>query len=155
MTNLYKQIAREQYSQLIGKAAASISQLSFPKEGWIRTVRKALGMSGSDLSKRLNSSRTGAAYLEKAELDGRITVNKLKEAAQALDCRLIYGFVPNTSIEESISQQAELKARLFSDYADTQMMLEAQSLSKKELEKEVLRLQEKFIREMPNDLWKV
>ena len=155
MTNLYKQIAREQYSILIGNAAALLSQLSFPKEGWIKTVRKALGMSGSDLSKRLNSSRTGAAYLERAELDGRITVNKLKEAAEALNCRLVYGFVPNASIEESISQQAEQKARAISDYTDTQMMLEAQSLSKQELEKEIARLKEKLIREMPFDLWKV
>jgi len=155
MVDLYKQITREQYSRLIGKAAVLLSQLLPPKEGWIRTVRKAMGMSGSDLSKRLNNSRTGAAYLERAELDGRITVNKLKEAAEALNCRLVYGFVPNISIEDSISQQAELKARTLSDYADTQMMLEAQSLTKQELEKEILRLKEKFIREMPRDLWKV
>ena len=154
MVDLYKQVAREQYSKLIGKVAASLSQQVFPKEGWIKTVRKALGMSGSNLSKRLNASRTGAAYLERAELDGRITVNKLKEAAEALNCRLVYGFVPNTTIEEIINHQAEQKARSISDYTDTQMMLEAQSLSKQELEKEVLRLKEKFIREMPNELWK-
>jgi len=34
------------------------------------------------------------------------------------------------------------------------MMLEAQSLSNDELEREISRLKEKFIREMPNDLWK-
>lgn len=154
MADLYKQIAREQCSNLITKAAVSLSQQLFPHEGWIKTVRKALGMSGIALSQRLNSHRTGAAYLEKAEIEGKITINKLKEAAEALDCRLVYGFVPNTSIEESISKQAEFKARLLSDYADTQMMLEAQSLSKDELEREILRLKEKFIREMPNDLWK-
>ena len=154
MANLYKQIAREQYSHLIGKAAVSLSQQVFPKEGWIKTVRKALGMSGIALSQRLNCNPTGVNYLEKAELEGKITMNKLKEAAEALDCRLVYGFVPNTSIEESISKQAELKARSLSDYADTQMMLEAQSLSNDELEREISRLKEKFIREMPNDLWK-
>ncbi|NOX09215.1 MAG: mobile mystery protein A [Gammaproteobacteria bacterium] len=155
MANAYKQLAREQYTTLVNTAALSLSRLVFPKEGWIRSVRKALGMSGSDLSKHLNSSRTGAAYLEKAEVDGRITINKLKEAAEALDCHLVYGFVPNTSIDESISKQAELKARHLSQYVDTQMVLEAQSLSPKELKAEILRLKEKLIREMPNDLWKL
>jgi len=44
MADLYKQIAREQYSHLIRKAAISLSHQVLPKEGWIRTVRKALGM---------------------------------------------------------------------------------------------------------------
>ena len=60
----------------------------------------------------------------------------------------------NTSIEGTITKQAELKARSLSNQADTHMLLEAQSLSAKELEVEVMRLKQQFIREMPNDLWK-
>lgn len=155
MTDRYKQIAREQCAQIVTKAVAPLSQLILPKEGWIKAARKALGMSGSALSQRLNSSRTAAAYLEKAELEGKITINKLKEAAEALNCRLVYGFVPNDPIEETISKQAELKAQSISAQADTHMMLEAQSLSREELEAEVMRLKWQFIRDMPNDLWKL
>ncbi len=154
MNKAYKQIVREQCAGMLGKATDLLSQLVLPKEGWIRTARKALGMSGSALSHRLNSSRTGAAYLEKAELEGKITINKLREAAEALDCHLVYGFVPNISIEDTISKQAEFKARSLSNQADAHMMLEAQSLSDQELEVEVMRLKQQLIRDMPNDFWK-
>ena len=156
MNAKYKQIAREQYSKQINQAAgfASISQ---PKEGWIRAVRSALAMSGAALSKRLGGHRTTAAYLERSELDGSITLKKMQQAAEAMHCRFVYAIVPkggvDDSIESIIDQQATKIARAIVEDASVHMMLEAQQLDKAENEKEVERLKKQLIIDMPRDFW--
>jgi len=156
MKTKYKQIAREQYSRLINKAAG-IANISLPKEGWIKAVRSALAMSGAALSKRLGGHRSTVSYLERSELDGGITLKKMQEVAEAMHCRFIYAIVPaggkNDSIETIIDLQAETIARGIVEDTSVHMMLEAQQLSKAENEKEIERLKKQIIDDMPRDFW--
>jgi ribosome-binding protein aMBF1 (putative translation factor) len=46
---------------------------SAPKEGWVRTVRKALGMTTKQLAKRLKVNRSRVVKIEQAETDGALT----------------------------------------------------------------------------------
>lgn len=48
-----KNIARQQYQRLVDKAAANLGNLPTPPEGWLRTVRNALGMSAAQLAKKM------------------------------------------------------------------------------------------------------
>jgi predicted DNA-binding mobile mystery protein A len=156
MNTKYKQIAREQYSKLINQAAGLIN-ISRPREGWIKTVRSALAMSGAALSKRLGGHRTTVSYLERSELDGGITLKKMQEVAEAMHCRFVYAIVPaggkNESIEMIIEQQAETIAHGIVEDASVHMMLEAQQLSTAENEKEVQRLKKQIVDNMPRDFW--
>ncbi len=156
MNTKYKQIAREQYNKLI-KQAAGFSDISQPKEGWIKAVRSALAMSGAVLSKRLGGHRSTVSYLERSELDGAITLKKLQEVAEAMHCRFVYAIVPaggkNNSIETIIDRQAETIARVIVEESSVHMMLEGQQLSKAENEKEIERLKKQIIDELPRDFW--
>src|SRR3989338_4545504 len=83
--------------------------ISAPHDGWVKTIRLALGMTAAQLGKRLGMSQQGAIDLERREKDGSITLAKLGKAAAALNCELKVGFVPRPSLEETVRIQAEAK----------------------------------------------
>jgi len=64
------------------------------------------------------------AYLERSELDGGITLKKMKEVAEAMHCRFVYAIVPaggkDESIEMIIEQEAETIARGIVEHASVQ-----------------------------------
>lgn len=79
-----------------------------PQRGWIRAVREATGVTVRDLAKRLGKAPSVAAHLESSESEYRITLGKLREAADALGCQLVYALVPKTG---SLQDLAEKEAR--------------------------------------------
>ena len=110
-------------------AAANLDPISArPRGGWIRAVRTALGMSQQVLADRLHISGPSVVGLEKNEANETISVGKLAEVARALDCRLVYALVPNTSFESTVQSQAERVAAQTLAYVDTTMGLEDQSV---------------------------
>ena len=80
-----------------------------PPEGWIRTIRKALGMSTSELAERMSISQERAWKLEQTELDDVLRLSTLRRAAEALNCRLLYVFVPEEPLEDMVLRQAARK----------------------------------------------
>src|SRR5215217_7999866 len=65
-----------------------------PHGGWVRAIRDALGMSAADLAERMGVTQSTVARLESSERDGRIQLDTLQRAADALDCDLVYALVP-------------------------------------------------------------
>jgi transcriptional regulator with XRE-family HTH domain len=68
---------------------------------WIETSRLAFGWVDRELAKKLNVSHQSVAQLEKRERDGAVTIRKLKEIAGAMNCRLVYGFIPAQPMAET------------------------------------------------------
>jgi predicted DNA-binding mobile mystery protein A len=81
---------------------------SRPQKGWLRAVREATGVSIRQMAMRLKKAPTLVAKLEKSEAEYRITLGSLRDAADALGCRLVYAIVPKTG---SIQELAEARAR--------------------------------------------
>ncbi len=79
-----------------------------PRQGWLRAVREATGVSASEVAKALGTSRQAPLMLEKSEAEYRITLGSLRNAAEALGCELVYGIVPRTG---SFAELAERGAR--------------------------------------------
>ncbi len=78
-----------------------------PSDGWVRAIRKALGMTANQLAKRMRVSQQAVSQLESKEMDGSVTLKKLRETAEAMDCRLVYAFIPNNgSLQNTVKQQA-------------------------------------------------
>ncbi|MFA5845047.1 MAG: mobile mystery protein A [Coriobacteriia bacterium] len=77
-----------------------------PRLGWIRALRDALGMSAADLAARMSISGASVRSLEEKEKTGGIRLSSLRRAAEAMDCTLVYAFIPNTSLEETVQRQA-------------------------------------------------
>lgn len=114
-----------QRKQLDAKFSAA-ANVKPPRNGWIRTMRTALGMSAAQLGKRLGVSRQEAADLERRERSGSITLSTLAKVAEALDCDLQVTFVPKTSLDETVRRQAAAKARAERNRVLHTMRLEAQ-----------------------------
>ena len=149
---MFKQIIQDQYRSKINQLI-DIKRISRPKEGWIRTLRKALGMSSPQLAERLEVSKSQASQIERMEIEDRITLKQLRRVADALDCDLVYALVPRQSVENMIRDRARLKAEKLVRKTDVQMKLEAQQFSKEKLEEQIKFETERLVREMPRDLW--
>lgn len=150
---MIKQIIQDQYRYKIDQLV-DFKQINRPKEGWVRTLRKALGMSSPQLAVRLGVSKSQASQIERMEVEDRITLKQLRRVADALDCDLQYALVPRQSVEAMTRDRAKLKAGRLVNKADVQMKLEAQQLSKEKLEQHIESETDRLLREMPRDLWK-
>jgi len=142
-----------QYQQKLDQSARQVAELEIPAEGWIRTVRKALGMSGAQLAKRMGGSRAQVSHFEKREVAGNVTIRTLERAAEALGCKFVYAIVPEATAADIISKRARERAQQIVSRANQHMALEAQSLSREQIDSETAILHQELMRDMPADLW--
>lgn len=124
-----------------------------PRKGWIRAIRDALGMTGEQLARRLNTNRQRIARIEQDEKTGGLTLRTLRRVADALDCVFVYGFVPRAGLEQTVRNQAELAAKKRLARSNQTMKLEMQELSDAEKEKMLQDLVAEIINTMPKSLW--
>src|SRR5271155_797025 len=95
--------------------------------GYIREVRDALEMSSYQLADRLGINQSSVMEMEENERAGKISLKTLERAAAALGCRLVYGLVPNNSLEEHVWAQAKARAVDVSNPVLRTMALEQQA----------------------------
>jgi len=148
---MVKQLVRDQYRSKIDQLVDF--NVIRPEEGWIRSLRKALGMSSPQLAKRLNISRSQASQMERMEVEDRITLKQLRRVADSLGCDLVYALVPHKSVNDMVRDRARLKAQQLVSNTDVQMRLERQLLSREKLQDQIGFETERLMREMPRDLW--
>jgi predicted DNA-binding mobile mystery protein A len=147
-----KALVKKQYQRLVNDAARH-ADLETPREGWVRTVRRALGMSDAQLAKRMGVTRARVAQAERAELAGGATLKSMRAAAEAMGCRFVYAIVPEGRVEDVIMAQARKKATSLVGTASTHMALESQTLPKDKIAQEVDRLTREIAEKMPPDFW--
>lgn len=119
-----------------------LMKVAKPKQGWIRTIRKALGMTGAQLAKKLGVNRSRVNRIEIDEQRGAITLRTLEETAAALNCNLVYVLMPRDSLRTIVFKQAEKKANDSLRRISHTMELEGQGVNEKareELKKELLK----------------
>jgi len=149
-----KKIVQKQYRDKVNQAVRRFSGFSTPPpEGWLRTVRTALGMTGPQLAKKLGVTKARISKAEHDEPSGSVTLKSMQTMAQAMGCRFVYAVVPEQEVEEVIKQRAIQRARAKVKLASTHMALEAQSLSNEQLDFEIERLAAEIIEKMPSNLW--
>ncbi len=167
-----KQTAKRLYGRIIDGAGDRNKDHQQPKEGWLSTMRKALGMSGPQMAKRAGVTKAAIYQAERKELAGEITINQLEKYASILGGKLVYAIVPDSralpqgkglSQSESLAQgatiadlmhnQAMQKATALINTASTHMALEKQALSEDANRDEIMRLAERLERDPPSDFW--
>jgi predicted DNA-binding mobile mystery protein A len=133
---------------------ASMQKITAPPTGWLKAIRLALGMSSQQLGKKLSMTRQGVQDIENREKDGSITIKSLRQAANALDMELVYGFVPKAgSLDALIDRKAnELASRIVMRTSNT-MKLEDQENSKQRIEKAIEERAIEIKNQMPKTLW--
>jgi predicted DNA-binding mobile mystery protein A len=148
-----KNIISKQYQDKVNIAATKMRNVGTPLEGWLRTARKALGMSVAQLARRLGVTRAQVYNTEKGELNGSVTIKTLQNMAEAMRCRLVYAVVPEHDVEKILAARAKKKAMKMVEEANKHMALEEQALSEKQIAFEVERLQREMLKDLPINFW--
>jgi predicted DNA-binding mobile mystery protein A len=148
-----KNTARLQYVRLVDQAVDQLADLPRPREGWIASARKALGMSGAQLAKRAGVTRAAIYQAERNERDAAISLRQMEKLADAMGARLVYAIVPKHHVEEVIRERAVRKAQRVVQRASAHMALESQALSREQNQEEIQGLADDFVRSMPADFW--
>jgi len=125
-----------------------------PNKGWINTIRTTLNMTMAQLGTKLNITRQGVKKVEESEAKGTISLNSLKEVGEALELKLVYGFVPkNGTINNLIDVKAANLAKKIVERTHQNMKLEDQGISDEKINKSILDLTYEIKREMRKSLW--
>lgn len=148
-----KTVVLKQYQDIVNQASQKGSGITVPKEGWLRTLRKSLGMSGAQLARKLGVTRAQVAKSERNEIAGVITLKTLQNMAQAMGGRIVYTIVLPGDVEKMVSERARTIARKMVEKANTHMALESQALDDKTMRFELSRLEQEILKEMPSDFW--
>jgi predicted DNA-binding mobile mystery protein A len=147
-----KKLIREQLDASLQRLGPLLD-VTAPPKGWIRAIRDALGMTARQLANRLGVAQQAVARIEKEELAGSVTIKTIRRIAECLDCVFVYGFVPRTSLEETVALQAKKVAAKRLAHASQTMSLENQALSRRENELALSDLVDELIRTLPSNLW--
>jgi predicted DNA-binding mobile mystery protein A len=153
MKNYKQQLLIQQTDQ---KLAVFIPLRStvIPSKGWINTVRTSLKMSLRQVGSRLKISSQSVKEIEEREAAGTITLNSLRDAANAMDLQLVYGFVSkHDTLELMIEKRAKEFATEIVMRTNTTMTLEDQQNSKERIEKAIAQKTVEIKFEIPKYLW--
>ena len=81
------------------------------QEGWLSKARKGLFLSAQSVAAKLEISRSAYSKLEENEAKGSITLSNLAQAAEAMDCELVYAIRPKNRKYFSYSIWKKLMTR--------------------------------------------
>jgi predicted DNA-binding mobile mystery protein A len=153
MKKEYQKLAIQQIDKRIS-IFRSVENTVVPQKGWINAVRIALGMSLRQLGERLQISQQSVKEIEDREISGSITLKSLRETAQALNMRVVYGLIPiDESLESIIEKRAQEIAKMIVMRTSVSMKLEGQENSQERLQKAIEEKATEIKRTMPKYLW--
>jgi predicted DNA-binding mobile mystery protein A len=141
-----------QLSDRLGALKESVP-LRSPPDGWLKTIRRALGMRTGQLAKRLRVSQPSVVHAEEREVNGTISLQTLRRFANELDCDLVYFLIPRSSLSQSVERRAELIARAESVAVANSLGLEWQVIPSLAMAEQIDRQKDALIAERPAKLW--
>ena len=109
MHGLLMRARRRQLSHRLLPLRGTLPEM--PKRGWLRAFREPLGMSLEALGGRMGITRQAAHRLEASEANGTISINRLRDAADALGCDVAIVLLPREDLETWVEARALEAAR--------------------------------------------
>lgn len=148
----YSELKLKQVEELL-QPLRPLARAQVPRGGWVRAIREALGMSAAQLAARINVTRQTVRDLEQSEATGKITLESLNKLAAALGCRVTYALVPEKPLGETQRERARKIADSLVKPVSHSMKLEAQSVSKREEERQKEQIVRRLLEGDPRKLW--
>jgi predicted DNA-binding mobile mystery protein A len=127
LKGLQRRIERDEIDGLFHEYPMLRVALQPARGGWLRTIRSALGMTAAQLGRRIGVSQNAVSEAERAETEGRITLNTLRKMADGLNCDLSYALVPRGGLGMMVHNAAQLQATRLVAEAAQGMALESQA----------------------------
>lgn len=148
--------ARQQMRSTIEKNGGYVKRLfqhHLAQDGWLKLMRQALGMSGAQLARKMGVTRGLISNTEKAEVEGRVTIKKMQEFAEAMECEFVYCMVPKEDFQTILKKRATEKAQSIVDRTNKHMGLEGQALTTERAKFELNSLANDILKNELSDLW--
>jgi predicted DNA-binding mobile mystery protein A len=145
--------ASEQLDRRFAELQPLASASARPARGWIRAIRDGLGMTTSQLARRMGVRQPRITELEQGEANGKVTLQSLERAAEALGCRLVYVFVPHRPLTDMIDERALALADGQLASIEQTMRLENQSVTDRARRDEALQRLVRELKRKPARLW--
>ena len=117
-----KKILRRSYQKKFDILKMAV--IERPKQGWLKTIREFLGMTTTQLAKKIDVSQPRVINMEKNEQN--IKISTMERIANALNCDFVYALVPRENIDDIIYNQAKKKALKIMNKVNKNMGLENQ-----------------------------
>jgi predicted DNA-binding mobile mystery protein A len=148
-----KQILLEQMERKL-QPFYIVENSSVPAKGWVNSIRTSLNMTLEQLGNKLGISRQGVKKIEDSEVKGSASINALKEVAEAMDMKFVYGFVPkHGSLDKLLEDKARQMAEKIVLRTHHNMVLEDQSIGYGKVNNAVDELAKQLKEEMSKLLW--
>jgi len=116
-------------------------------------MRSALGMTSSQLAKRLQIAQPSVTAMEQSEARGVISLSTLRRAAHALNCDLVYALVPRESLQATLERQVQAVVRKRIARTAHTMALEEQAVSDQHLQAQIEEIVQQAMKKLPVKLW--
>ena len=128
MESYRKRTAARRHLDARLKTLSALNTLARPPKGWVKAIRESLNMSTAQLARRMRISQPSVVGIERSETEGRVQLDTLRRAGEALNCRLVYALAPKESLEKTVRTRARrIAAKYFASVEHT-MKLENQSV---------------------------
>lgn len=124
-----------------------------PLSTQIRTLRKALGMSQTQLAARSGMRQSVIANLENTP-DHDMRLSTLRALAAALDCEAVIALVPKKDIVQNLNERAETLARETFDRTVGSNAIELQKPSEKYIQLSLDEMKREILEKHRSSLWK-
>ena len=148
----FKRIQLEQLDERL-EPWQEVKDLPRPRDGWVAAIRQALGIGVAQLARRLRITPSAVVQLEDREVAGTVTLESLRRAAEAMDCKLVYALVPNVSLEHTLRTQVRRIAQQRLRRVGHTMRLEAQEVDDDEAGHQEAALVQRLLMERPRRIW--
>ncbi len=111
-------------------------------------------MTMAQLGTKLTITRQGVKRIEESEANGTITLNSLKDVANAMDLKFVYALVPkHGTIDDLTETKAEKLAQKIILRTNQNMKLEDQGIGHDKISKTIKDLAFEIKRELRKSLW--
>lgn len=130
-----------------------LAGIDLPQEGWVRTLRQALGMTTEQLARRMRVTRQAVLQLENAEVKKTATWTSLRKAADAMDCDVVIAIVPRGSLNQVLMRQGRKQAERHLNRIAHSMKLDAHVVGPEEHAQQVEELATHLATERSRALW--
>lgn len=135
-------------------AYSPLASLPRPLQGWLKTVRSALGRTERQQAALVGMSGPALHKSEQSEADDRISLGQLRKLAGGLDCELVYALVPRRPLAEAVLERAHAIAVEEVHGVASSMGLEGQPPSARLIERQVKHRVAELLRGRWAALWR-
>lgn len=130
-----------------------LSASDVPRDGWINSLRTAMGLTTEQLAERMGITRQAVLQLEVAERKQTASWTSLRKAADAMDCDVVFALIPRGSLSQVLMRQGRRQAEKHVARISHSMKLDAHVVGPAEEAQQVEELAAHLAAERSRALW--